>query len=189
MERNVSSRAQAAAKQMRKDWEGRLNMMGAKVAHASRKDAKRKIQLGKRSLLIMHHWAVCVTLLRTLHEPHTSAKHFYRHPVDNLHDSAPGTLPLAANSGGPLDHDARLQVHDARLQVPHCEAALCCAESVQAALAQKAAAEARQAGKARDFETALREASSLFKAEMAVKAAELQALHAELRYAWTFEFL
>ncbi len=57
------------------------------------------------------------------------------------------------------------------------------AETAYAALAGKEAAEARQAGKAKDLETALREASSLFKAEMAVKAAELDALHAELRCA------
>ena len=55
---------------------------------------------------------------------------------------------------------------------------------MRAALEQKAAAEARQFGKAREFEVALREASSLFKAEMAVKAAELQALHAELGCEW-----
>ena len=55
------------------------------------------------------------------------------------------------------------------------------AESAKAALARKEAAEVDQAAKARDLETALREAASLFKAEMAVKAAELDALHAELR--------
>lgn len=55
------------------------------------------------------------------------------------------------------------------------------AEAAHAAVAGKEAAEARQAAKAKELETALREASSLFKTEMAVKAAELDALYAELR--------
>ena len=54
------------------------------------------------------------------------------------------------------------------------------AESAHAALARKEAAEAKQAGKARELEAVLREASSLFKAELAVKAAELDSLHAQL---------
>ena len=62
---------------------------------------------------------------------------------------------------------------------------VCCVESAQVRLTRKAASEARQAGKAQELETALREASSLFKAEMAVKAAELHALHAELGCAVT----
>ena len=43
----VTCRAQAAAKQMCKDWEGHLNMLERKVAHASCKDAKRRIHLGE----------------------------------------------------------------------------------------------------------------------------------------------
>ena len=45
--RCVACRAQAAAKQMRKELEGRLNLMAGKIAHAARKDAKRKAQLGE----------------------------------------------------------------------------------------------------------------------------------------------
>lgn len=57
------------------------------------------------------------------------------------------------------------------------------AEAAHAALARKEAAEAKQAGKARELEAALWEASSLFKAEMAVKAAELDSLHTQLGWA------
>ena len=74
-----------------------------------------------------------------------------------------------------------------RLPPISCDPNLCSAESAQATLARTAAVEARQAGKAQELETALREASSLFKAEMAVKAAELHALHAELGCAATSE--
>ena len=48
--RCVACRAQAAAKQMRRDLEGRLDLMAGKVAHAARKDAKRKAQLGEALL-------------------------------------------------------------------------------------------------------------------------------------------
>lgn len=41
-------------------------------------------------------------------------------------------------------------------------------------------AEAKQAERARDLEIALREAAAIFKAELAVKGAELDTLHAEL---------
>lgn len=43
-------------------------------------------------------------------------------------------------------------------------------------------AEAKQAERARDLEIALREAAAIFKAELAVKGAELDTLHAELGY-------
>ncbi len=35
---------------MRKEWDERLSVMAGKVAHAARKDAKRKAQLGKTAL-------------------------------------------------------------------------------------------------------------------------------------------
>lgn len=49
-----------------------------------------------------------------------------------------------------------------------------------AAVAAARAAEAAAAERARDLECALREAAAIFKAELAVKAAEMDALHAEL---------
>lgn len=48
--------------------------------------------------------------------------------------------------------------------------------------AETRAAEAAAASQARELECALREAAALFKAELAVKAAEMDALHAELGY-------
>ena len=36
---------------MRKEWDVRLTVMAGKVAHAARKDAKRKAQLGKAALM------------------------------------------------------------------------------------------------------------------------------------------
>ena len=47
-------------------------------------------------------------------------------------------------------------------------------------MAEQGAERARHSGRARELETALQEASALFKAEMALKAAELDALHTEL---------
>ena len=55
-----------------------------------------------------------------------------------------------------------------------------CAGRAQAAVAEQGAERARHSGRARELETALQEASALFKAEMALKAAELDALHTEL---------
>ena len=55
-----------------------------------------------------------------------------------------------------------------------------CAERARAALAEQGVQRARQSGRVRELEAALQEASALFKAEIALKAAELEALHAEL---------
>lgn len=49
-----------------------------------------------------------------------------------------------------------------------------------AAVAHARAAEAAHAARAGELECALREAAAMFKAELAVKAAEMDALHAEL---------
>ena len=54
------------------------------------------------------------------------------------------------------------------------------ADRAQAALAEQSTERARHSGRAQELETALQEASALFKAEMALKAAELDALHTEL---------
>ena len=47
-------------------------------------------------------------------------------------------------------------------------------------MAEQGAERARHSGRARELETALQEAAGLFKTEMALKAAELDALHTEL---------